>query len=367
MGQSNMAFGLAARDATGVLSPFSFPLRAKGDDDITLKILYCGICHSDLSTIKNEWRNAIYPVVPGHEIVGVITEAGRNVQKFRVGDKAGVGYFISSCLSCDDCKQDSENYCPQLVPTFNSSHPDGTPTYGGFSNKLVVNEHFAVRIPTKLPVDKVAPLLCAGIAVYNPLKEHGLSEPGKHLGVVGLGGLGHLAVKFSKAFGVKVTVISTSPDKEKEATEKLGADSFIVSRDPEQMKAAMGTMDGILDTIAADHSLMPLFALLKTRGKLIALGGMTKPTEISLFPIMAGGKIMAGSIIGGVKGTQDMLSFAEEHNITAEVEVIGMDDVNTAMERLQKGDVRFRFVIDVANTIRLSYKIQNLGEQNNVV
>ncbi|XP_073110391.1 probable mannitol dehydrogenase isoform X3 [Elaeis guineensis] len=300
---------------------------AKGEDDIILNILYCGICHSDLSTIKNEWGNAIYPVVPGHEIVGVVTEVGHNVQKFKVGDKVGIGYFISSCLSCDNCKQDSENYCPQLVTTFNSSYPDGTPTYGGFSDKLVVNEHFAVRIPTKLPLDKVAPLLCAGIAVYNPLKEHGLNEPGKHLGVVGLGGLGHLAVKFAKAFGVKVTVISTSPDKEKEAIEKLGADSFIVSRDPEQMK---------------------------TRGKLIALAGMTKPTELSLYPIMAGGKMLAGTLIGGVKDMQEMLSFAEEHNITAEVEVIGMDDVNIAMERLQKGDVRFRFVINVANSISLS-------------
>nr|XP_010916208.1 probable mannitol dehydrogenase isoform X2 [Elaeis guineensis] len=327
MEQSNTAFGLAARDATGVLAPFSFPLRAKGEDDIILNILYCGICHSDLSTIKNEWGNAIYPVVPGHEIVGVVTEVGHNVQKFKVGDKVGIGYFISSCLSCDNCKQDSENYCPQLVTTFNSSYPDGTPTYGGFSDKLVVNEHFAVRIPTKLPLDKVAPLLCAGIAVYNPLKEHGLNEPGKHLGVVGLGGLGHLAVKFAKAFGVKVTVISTSPDKEKEAIEKLGADSFIVSRDPEQMK---------------------------TRGKLIALAGMTKPTELSLYPIMAGGKMLAGTLIGGVKDMQEMLSFAEEHNITAEVEVIGMDDVNIAMERLQKGDVRFRFVINVANSISLS-------------
>ncbi|KAG1334862.1 Cinnamyl alcohol dehydrogenase [Cocos nucifera] len=343
MEQSNMAYGLAATDATGVLSPFSFPLRVKGGDDIILKILYCGICHSDLSTIKNEWGNAIYPVVPGHEIVGAVTEVGHNVQKFKVGDKVGIGYFISSCLSCDNCKQDSENYCPQLVTTFNSSYPDGTPTYGGFSDKLVVNEHFAVKIPTKLPLDKVAPLLCAGIAVYNPLKEHGLNEPGKHLGVVGLGGLGHLAVRFAKAFGVKVTVISTSPEKEKEAIEKLGADSFVVSRDPEQMKAAMGTMDGILDTIAADHSLMPLFALLKTRGKLIALAGMTKPTELSLYPIMAGGKILAGSMIGGMKDIQEMLSFAEEHNITAEVEVIGMDDVNIAMERLQMGEKRKRF------------------------
>lgn len=168
--------------------------------------------------------------------MGVVTEVGSSVQKFRVGDNVGVGYFISSCLSCDNCKQDWENYCPKIVQTFNHSHPDGTKTYGGFSDKFVVNEHFAVRIPTKLPLDKVAPLMCAGITVYTPLKEHGLGEPGNHVGVVGIGGLGHLAVKFAKAFGAKVTAISTSPDKEKEAMEKLGADAFIVSRDPEQMK-----------------------------------------------------------------------------------------------------------------------------------
>ncbi|XP_010939791.1 probable mannitol dehydrogenase [Elaeis guineensis] len=354
MEQSKMAFGLAARDATGVLSPFSFTLRDRRDDDITLKILYCGICHTDLSTIKNEWGNARYPVVPGHEIVGVVTEVGSSVQKFKVGDNVGVGYYISSCLSCDNCKHDWENYCPKMVQTFNHSHPDGTMTYGGFSDKFVVNEHFAVRIPTNLPLDKVAPLMCAGITVYTPLKEHGLSEPGKHVGVVGLGGLGHLAVKFAKAFGAKVTVISTSISKKKEAIEKLGADSFIVSKDPEQMKASMGTMDGILDTASANHSLMPLIGLLKTRGKLIALGGMTKPVEIVMFHLMLGAKMVAGSLIGGVKGIQEMLYFAEEHNITADVEVVGMDDVNVAMERLEKGDVRYRFVIDVANTITIS-------------
>nr|AOS51475.1 cinnamyl alcohol dehydrogenase [Calamus jenkinsianus] len=352
MEQSNIAFGLAANDAIGVLSPFSFSLRPKGDNDIVLKILYCGICHTDLSVIKNEWRNAKYPVVPGHEIVGVVTEVGSNVQKFKVGDNVGVGYYIGSCLSCDDCRQDSEHYCPNLVGTFNSSYPDGTKTYGGFSDKFVVNEHFALRIPHKLPLEKVGPLMCAGITVYTPLKEHGLDQPGKHLGVAGLGGLGHLAVKFGKAFGLKVTVISTSPSKEKEATERLGADSFIVSQDPEQMKAATGTMDGILDTVSANHSLMALIPLLKTRGKIITLGGMAKPAEIFLYSLMQRGKTVAGSIVGGVKGTQEMLYFAEEHNITPDVEIVGMNEANIAMERLQKSDVRYRFVIDVANTIR---------------
>ncbi|XP_072972884.1 probable cinnamyl alcohol dehydrogenase 9 [Typha angustifolia] len=351
MEQPQIALGLAAMDSSGVLSPFSFPLRAKTDDDIILRILYCGICRTDLSTIKNEWGNARYPVVPGHEIVGIIIEVGCNVQKFKVGEKAGVGYPISACLSCDNCNHDSENYCPKLVPSFNSFHSDGTKTYGGFSNMIIVNEHFAVRIPENLPCDKIAPLMCAGITVYNPMKHHGLNKPGMHLGVVGLGGLGHMAVKFGKAYGMKVTVISTSTSKRKEAIENLGAEAFLLSSNADQMKVAKGTMDGIIDTVSAVHEISPLIALLKTYGKLIMLGAPNKPVELPIFPLINGGKIVAGSMIGGMKDTQEMIDFAAEHNITAEVEVIGMNDVNVAMERLEKGDVRYRFVIDVAKNI----------------
>nr|CAD1826548.1 unnamed protein product [Ananas comosus var. bracteatus] len=308
------ALGWAARDASGVLSPFSFSRRSGGEDDVTIKILYCGICHTDLHIIKNDWGNAAYPVVPGHEIVGIVTGVGSNVDKFKVGEKVGVGYMVDSCLSCDSCEQDYENYCDKVVNTSNGIFSDGTKTYGGFSDAIVVKER-------------------------------------KHLGVVGLGGLGHLAVKFGKAFGMKVTVISGSPSKEKEAIEHLGADSFLVSRNPEQMQAARSTMDGIIDTVSAFHPILPLISLLKVHGKMIMLGGPNKPLELYSYSLIQGGKMVAGSCIGGMKDTQEMIEFAGKHNITAEAEVVGMEYVNTAMDRLAAGDVRYRFVIDVANTL----------------
>ncbi|XP_077224707.1 putative mannitol dehydrogenase [Tasmannia lanceolata] len=345
------AFGWAARDTSGILSPFQFSRRANGDDDITLKILYCGICHSDLHAVKNDWGGSVYPVLPGHEVVGVVTEVGRNVTKFKVGDKGGVGCMVGACHSCDNCEKGLENYCPKMILTYNSVYHDGTMTYGGYSDMLVINEHFVVHFPENMPLDAGAPLLCAGITVYSPLKYFGLSEPGKHLGVVGLGGLGHVAVKFAKAFGLKVTVISTSPSKEKEAIERLGADSFLVSRDPAQMQAAMGTMDGIIDTVSAVHPLMPLLGLLKSHAKLIMVGAPDRPLELPVFPLLMGRKGVEGSCIGGMKETQEMIYFAAKHNITADIEVIPMDYVNTAMERLVKADVRYRFVIDIANTL----------------
>ncbi|XP_020083143.1 probable mannitol dehydrogenase [Ananas comosus] len=345
------ALGWAARDASGVLSPFSFSRRPGGEDDVTIKILYCGICHTDLHIIKNDWGNAAYPVVPGHEIVGIVTGVGSNVDKFKVGEKVGVGYMVDSCLSCDSCEQDYENYCDKVVNTSNGIFSDGTKTYGGFSDAIVVKERFVVHIPESLPLDKTAPLLCAGVTVYSPMKYFGLNESGKHLGVVGLGGLGHLAVKFGKAFGMKVTVISGSPSKEKEAIEHLGADSFLVSRNPEQMQAARSTMDGIINTVSAFHPILPLISLLKVHGKMIMLGGPNKPLELYSYSLIQGGKMVAGSCIGGMKDTQEMIEFAGKHNITAEAEVVGMEYVNTAMDRLAAGDVRYRFVIDVANTL----------------
>ncbi|XP_073105470.1 8-hydroxygeraniol dehydrogenase isoform X2 [Elaeis guineensis] len=307
------AFGWAARDTSGILSPFSFSRR--------------------------------------HEIVGVVTEVGSNVHKFKVGDKVGVGCLVNSCRSCDSCKQGFENYCPRFILTYNAIDTDGTMTYGGYSDTIVVDEHFVVRIPDTMPLDKCAPLLCAGITVYSPLKYFGLNEAGKHVGVVGLGGLGHVAVKFAKAFGAKVTVVSSSPKKEKEAIENLGADAFIVSSNSKQMQAAMGTMDGIIDTVSAVHPLTPLLFLLKAQGKMIMVGAPEKPLELPAFSLIMGGKIIAGSCIGGMKDTQEMLDFAAKHNVTAEIELIGMDYVNKAMERLAKADVRYRFVIDIANTL----------------
>lgn len=347
-------FGWAARETSGVLSPFKFSRRANGDDDITLKVLYCGVCHSDLHFIKNDWGFSVYPIVPGHEIVGVVTEVGCKVEKFKVGDKAAVGCVVGSCGSCDSCERGLENYCDKYIFTYNSKYHDGTITYGGYSNNIVVHQRYAFRFPDNLPLDAGAPLLCAGISVYSPMIYFGLNKPGIHVGVVGLGGLGHVAVKFAKAFGMKVTVISTSASKKKEAIEDFRADSFLVSRDPEQMQAAKATMDGIIDTVSAVHPLLPLIELLKSHGKLVMLGAPDRPVELPLFPLLMGRKIVAGSTTGGMKETQEMLDFAGNHNITADVEVISMDYLNTAMERLAKGDVRYRFVIDVANTLTAS-------------
>ncbi|WCJ30895.1 cinnamyl-alcohol dehydrogenase [Euphorbia peplus] len=346
------AIGWAARDSSGILSPFKFSRRVTGDKDVSFKVLYCGMCHSDLHMVKNEWGASIYPLVPGHEIVGVVTEVGSNVEKFKVGDKVGVGCMVGSCRSCEQCNNNVENYCPQMILTYASKYYDGTVTYGGYSDIMVADEHFIVSIPDNMPLDAAAPLLCAGITVYSPLKYYGLDKSGMHLGVVGLGGLGHVAVKFAKTMGLKVTVISTSPNKKEEAIEKLGADLFLVSRDQDQMKEAVGTMDGIIDTVSAMHPLMPLLNLLKPHGKMVLVGAPEKPLELPAFTLLAKRKMIAGSGIGGMKETQEMINFAAEHGITADIEVIPIDYVNTAMDRLLKADVRYRFVIDIANTLK---------------
>lgn len=285
-------------------------------------------------------------------MVGLVTKTGENVQKFKVGDRVGVGVIVGSCRTCSICEQDLENYCPKLVFTYNALDKDGTKTYGGYSDIIVVDQHFVLRFPDNIPSDSGAPLLCAGITVYSPMKYYGMTDqPGKHLGVAGLGGLGHVAVKFGKAFGLKVTVISRSSEKADEAINKLGADAFIVSSDPVQLKAALGTMDFIIDTIAAVHSLAPLLGLLKMNGKLITVGLPNKPLELPVFPLVLGRKLVGGSDIGGIKETQEMLDFCGKHGITSDIELIRMDEINTAMERLAKSDVRYRFVIDVGNSL----------------
>ncbi|KAL4597895.1 hypothetical protein ACB092_11G021000 [Castanea dentata] len=288
--------------------------------------------------VKNEWGSSIYPLIPGHEIVGVVTEVGSKVQKFKVGDKVGVGCMVSACHSCDNCSNHLENYCPKMILTYGAKYYDGTTTYGGYSDTMISDEHFVIRILDNLPLDVGAPLLCAGITVYSPLRFYGLDKPGMHVGVVGLSGLGHVAVKFAKAMGVKVTIISTSPNKKKEALEHLGADSFLVSKDQDQMQ----------------HPLIPLFGLLKTQGKLVMVGAPEKPFELPVFPLLMGRKLVGGSGIGGMKETQEMIDFAAKHNITSDIEVIPIDYVNTAMERLLKADVRYRFVIDIGNTLKSS-------------
>lgn len=345
------AFGWAARDSSGILSPFHFSRRQTGEQDVKVKILYVGICHSDLDGIKNLRGVFKYPFLPGHEIAGIVEEVGSKVMKFKAGDKIGVGVMVGSCRSCDRCNRDLENYCSKVfIPTYNGTYHDGTRTYGGYSDFIVVDEHFAVCWPENLPLDAGAPLLCAGITTYSPLKHFGLDKPGLHVGVVGLGGLGHVALKIAKAFGTKVTVISTSHAKRDEAIERLGADSFIVSKDQDQLQAAAGTLDGILDTVSAIHPLLPLLSLLKFEGKLVLLGA-TKALELPVPPLLMGRKVVSGSGIGGMKETQEMIDFCAKHNIVPDVEVIPMDYVNTAIERLEKADVRYRFVIDIGKTL----------------
>ncbi|XP_015692051.1 cinnamyl alcohol dehydrogenase 7-like [Oryza brachyantha] len=344
--------GLAAHDASGHLTPIRISRRNTGDDDVAIKVLYCGICHSDLHTIKNEWRNAVYPVVAGHEIAGVVTEVGKNVERFKAGDSVGVGCMVNTCRSCESCRDGCENYCSRVVFTYNSVDRDGTRTHGGYSGMVVVGERFVVRLPAALPPDRGAPLLCAGVTVYAPMRQHGLCEPGRHVGVVGLGGLGHLAVKFAKAFGMKVTVVSTSPAKRQEALEGLGADAFVVSTNASEMKSVMGTMHGIINTACASTSMNPYLALLKPKGKMILVGLPEKPLQIPPFALVAGGKTLAGSCMGSISDTQEMIDFAAEHGVAADIELIGADEVNTAMERLARGDVRYRFVIDIGNTLR---------------
>ncbi|CAA0821035.1 Cinnamyl alcohol dehydrogenase 8 [Striga hermonthica] len=346
------AFGWAARDTSGVFSPFNFSRRETGEHDVEFKVMYCGVCHSDLHMAKNEWGYTQYPIVPGHEIVGVVTRVGPKVEKFKVGDKVGVGCMVGSCKQCDQCANNLENYCSKAIQTYSQVYVDGSITYGGYSDIMVADEHFVISWPENLPLDIGAPLLCAGITTYSPLRYFGLDKPGLNVGVVGLGGLGHVAVKFAKAFGTKVTVISTSLSKKKEAIENLGADKFLVSRDPDQMKAAEGTLDGIIDTVSADHPIPPLLSLLKPNGTLVMVGVPEKPLEIPVMPLIMGRKGVFGSAIGGIKETQEMLDFAAEHNILPDVEIISMDYINTAMERLLKSDVKYRFVIDIAKSLK---------------
>eukprot|EP00252_Welwitschia_mirabilis_P027848 TRINITY_DN971_c0_g1_i5.p1 TRINITY_DN971_c0_g1~~TRINITY_DN971_c0_g1_i5.p1 ORF type:complete len:377 (+),score=27.60 TRINITY_DN971_c0_g1_i5:153-1283(+) len=340
------AEGWAARDPSGFLSPFRFSRRKTGAQDVTVKILYCGICHSDLCHCRNEWGITIYPLVPGHEIVGVVVEVGSEVKKFSEGERVGIGGVLNSCRECETCRRGLQQYCSKIVIPHNSFDTDGSPTYGGFSNLIVCNSKYVVKIPENLASDEAAPLLCAGITVYSPIKHLATTEPGKNLGVVGLGGLGHMAVKFGKAFGLRVTVISTSPEKEKECREILGADEFLVSKDQNQMGNAATSLDFILDTVSADHDIKPLLDLLKACGKLIILGIPTKPLEVPALPLVFGGKWVGGSLIGGMEETQEMMDFCGKHSISCLIEKISPDYLNTAMQRLSKGDVRYRFVLD---------------------
>jgi uncharacterized zinc-type alcohol dehydrogenase-like protein len=340
--------GYAAQDAQTDLAPWDFQRREVGPHDVQFDIQFCGVCHSDLHQIRNDWFPGIFPMVPGHEIVGRVIKVGDHVTKFKVGDLAGTGCMVDSCQVCENCKQDLEQYCLEgSTYTYNSMERDGSsPTYGGYSNTIVVREEFVLHISDKLNLAAVAPLLCAGITTYSPLRYWKVGK-GHKLAVLGLGGLGHMAVKFGVAFGAEVTVLSTSPKKEEDA-KKLGAHHFVVTTDEAQVKSATGTFDFILDTVSAEHDFNMYLSLLKTNGTMICVGLPSKPAEVAAFSLLGGRKSLAGSGIGGIAETQEMLDFCAENNIVSDIELIDIKDITNAYERMIKGDVRYRFVIDMA-------------------
>jgi uncharacterized zinc-type alcohol dehydrogenase-like protein len=342
------AKGYAVHNATDRLGPFEFSRRDPGPHDVQFEILYCGVCHSDLHQVRNEWGGSIYPMVPGHEIVGRVTKVGNHVKKFKEGDLAGVGCLVDSCRECDNCKQGLEQYCNNgSIGTYNSYEKDGkTPTYGGYSNRIVVHEDFVLKVSDKLPLEGVAPLLCAGITTWSPLR-HWKVGKGHKVGVVGLGGLGHMGVKFAASFGAEVTMLSTSPDKEADAR-KLGAHKFALTKDAAQMKAMTGYFDFILDTVSAPHDYNAYLRLLTTNGIMICVGVPPTPMQILGFNLIGGRRSIAGSLIGGLPETQEMLDYCAGHGIVSDVEVIKMDYINEAYERMLKSDVKYRFVIDMA-------------------
>jgi alcohol dehydrogenase (NADP+) len=341
----------AAASATSPLGGTTIPRRDTTEHDVQMEILFCGICHSDVHSVRNEWSEFMptnYPIVPGHEIVGRATRVGSAVTKFQPGDLAAVGCLVDSDRTCPRCKAGLENFCPNLTLTFNS--PDkhlGGVTYGGYSESVVVDERFVLRVPSNLDLAGAAPLLCAGITTYSPLRHWGIGQ-GKKVGVVGLGGLGHMAVKFAHALGAHVVVFTTSPKKKEDAL-RLGADEVVVSRDTDEMKKHTFSFDFILDAVSAHHDINAYLNLLGLDGNLTLVGAPAQPLGVAAFSLIMGRRSVSGSNIGGLPETQEMLDFCGEHNITADVEVIPIQKVNEAYERLLKSDVKYRFAIDMAS------------------
>ncbi|HXF96910.1 MAG TPA: NAD(P)-dependent alcohol dehydrogenase [Gemmatimonadales bacterium] len=334
------------------LAPTTIRRRALRPQDVQIEILYCGVCHSDLHQVRDEWHNTmptVYPCVPGHEIVGRVTNVGRAVRKFAAGDLAAVGCMVDSCRTCAACREGEEQFCVgPAVFTYNS--PDrhlGGVTYGGYSESIVVDEAFVLRVPEQLEPAGTAPLLCAGITTYSPLKRWNVRE-GQKVGVVGLGGLGHMAVKFANAFGARVVVFTTSPGKTEDAI-RLGAHDVVVSTDPAELQQHLSTFDFILDTVSAAHDVNAYLDLLKRDGTLTLVGAPEAPLPVSVFRLLFGRRRLAGSLIGGIRETQEMLEFCADHGITADVEVIPVQKINEAYDRLAKGDVKYRFVVDLAS------------------
>ena len=341
------ASGYAAQSAKAPLAPFSFERRDLRQHDVHIDIKFCGICHSDIHQARDEWGGSIFPMVPGHEIAGVVTSVGSGVTKFKVGDKVGVGCFVDSCRQCTECVAGEDNYCLLGInATYNGREKDGTPTYGGYSDHIVVDENYVLSIPENLPLDAAAPLLCAGITLYSPLKHWG-AGPGKKVGIIGLGGLGHMGVKFSHALGAQTVVLSQSMKKADDA-KKLGADEFYATSDPETFKKLAGSFDLIINTVGVKMDLNPYMSLLKKDGSLVLVGVPEEQNSIHAFSVIAGRKSLAGSMIGSIKETQEMLDFCGEKNIVSDIEITPIDKVNEAYERMLKSDVRYRFVIDLA-------------------
>jgi len=344
------AKGYSATSATSQLAPTVISRRDPGDHDVQIEILFCGICHSDLHQVRNEWSvmPTVYPCIPGHEIVGRVTKVGSAVTKFKAGDLAAVGCLVDSDGSCPDCQTGLEQFCPNLTLTYNSPDPYlGGVTYGGYSDSIVVKDHFVLHVPPNLDLAGVAPLLCAGITTYSPLRHWNVTN-GKKVGVVGLGGLGHMAVKFAHALGAYVVVFTTSENKKSDAI-RLGADEIIVSTDATQMKKHNSSFDFILDTVSAEHNINAYIQLLRRDGNITLVGAPDKPHAVSGFGLLFQRRSISGSIIGGLAETQEMLDFCGKHNITADVEVIPIQKVNEAYDRMLKSDVKYRFSIDMAS------------------
>jgi len=339
----------AAQSADSPLGPFSLERRAPTARDVHIEILYCGVCHSDLHLARNEWGFSAYPIVPGHEIIGRVVAVGDAVTTFKAGDIAGVGCLVDSCRHCAECKEGLEQYCDGMVLTYNSpdSHQPGTMTYGGYSNHIVVDQDFVLRVPRSLDPAAAAPLLCAGITTYSPLR-HWKVGPGKKVGVVGLGGLGHMGVKFAHALGATTVLFTTSPGKVADA-KRLGADEVVVSKDADAMAKHAGSFDFILNTVAASHNLDQFTVLLKRDGTLCLVGAPAEPhPSPAVMPLIFKRRGIAGSLIGGIAETQEMLDFCGKHGIVSDIEMIRMDQINVAYERMLKSDVKYRFVIDIA-------------------
>lgn len=331
------------------LGPFTIERREPGPRDVELEILFCGICHSDIHQARAEWGEAQFPMVPGHEIVGRVTRTGDDVRRFAVGDLAGVGCFVDSCRACPACASGVEQYCENhLAVTYNGTEADGvTPTYGGYSERIVVDEAYTLKVPSTLPPERVAPLLCAGITTYSPLKRWHVG-PGQRLAVVGLGGLGHMGVKLGVAFGADVTVLSTSPGKAEDAR-RLGAHDFVATRSPGALEKLAGRFDLVLDTVSAPHDVGALLGTVRLDGAVVLVGAPERPLEVPAFSLIGRRRTLAGSMIGGIRETQEMLDFCGSRGIAADVEVIPVQQVNEAYERMLRSDVRYRFVIDAAS------------------